>query len=90
MLTSLQDRETEPRFQSGGGRGGFDAGRGGRGGYGGGYGGGAMGGGASRQIYVSNVCLLFPNSLHVRVTNNEVVALPDRLARSEGSIPSSW
>lgn len=55
-LTRQQDRETEPRFQSGGGRGGFDAGRGGRGGYGGGgYGAGPMGGGG-RQVFVSNVC----------------------------------
>ena len=70
----VQDRETEPRFQSGQpGRGGYDgpySGHGGRGGYAGGYGGGMGGGGmgggpgagmggAGRQIYVSNVCVHF-------------------------------
>jgi len=66
-----QDRETEPRFTSGGAggaggagapaRGGLEGGFGGRGGYGGGYGaqmGGGMGmqGGGGRQVFVSNVC----------------------------------
>ncbi|KAK5168764.1 g-strand binding protein [Saxophila tyrrhenica] len=53
-----EDRETEPRFQSGPPRGGgFDGGYGGRGGFRGGYGGGMGGGmgGGGRQIYVSNL-----------------------------------
>ena len=62
-----QDRETEPRFAGaprggyeGGfqGRGGYDGGYQGRGGYAGGGGGGMMGGGG-RQIFVSNVCILW-------------------------------
>ena len=58
-----QDRETEPRFQTGAPRGGYDGGSfGGRGGYGGGGYGGQMGagmGGGGRQIFVSNVCVRF-------------------------------
>lgn len=61
MLRSGQDREAEPRFNSGAaggagvGRGGF--GHGGPMGFQGGHGGyGGMGGGNDRQLYISNVC----------------------------------
>lgn len=61
MLRLEQDREAEPRFNSGAaggagvGRGGF--GHGGPMGFQGGHGGyGGMGGGNDRQLYISNVC----------------------------------
>jgi len=55
MAPTNQDRETEPRFVGPPTRG--DYGGGMRGGYGG-Y--GAASGAGGRQLYVSNVCSLFP------------------------------
>jgi len=66
LLNVLQDREAEPRFGPPGGgaaRGGFGGGMAPGGYAGGGPGGGfnpGMAGGGGRQIYVSNVCSLFP------------------------------
>lgn len=53
----MQDREAEPRFNQGSGRGGFGGPMGGNpAGYGAaGYNAGMGGGGGSRQIYVANV-----------------------------------
>ena len=61
LISLNQDREAEPRFtaQPTGGRGGYE-GPPGRGGFGGGFGGGMGAGGGGRQIYVSNVCSIFP------------------------------
>ena len=57
----------EPRFSQGtggGARGGFGGGMGGGyGGGGGGYGGGMGGGGGGRQIYVSNVSMIWYETL---------------------------
>ena len=52
----MQDREHNPQFQAGPGRGGYDGGGGpSRGGFGGGYGGQGASTGKS-QIFVGNVC----------------------------------
>lgn len=60
LISTLQDREAEPRFTGPPSRGDYGGGPG-RGGFGGGFGGGYGGGGGAtggggRQIYVSNVC----------------------------------
>ncbi len=93
-----QDRETEPRFQSGppAARGGYEGGygarggyQGGRGGYGGGMGGQGMGGGgAGKQIFISNVGACHLHTL--KLTDHSCTAtIPSGLARHEGSLPPS-
>ena len=94
LICFSKDREAEPRFTGPpAGRGGYEGGPG-RGGFGGGYGGAPGGGGGSRQIYVSNVCDLIPSFSFflcwmIELTYYCVAPLLCRLARSEGSVPSS-